>query len=128
MKVSDNSPAGQAGPSKTSEHLLTPGKGRTAPPTTPELLTDSKGAPHTPDSLVTTEMAPPKAPEPINGKVDVPDGGVSSPESILTPDTGPLEPLLIPGNGQTAILHSLSAETWYHLRFNTRSVTDGIVL
>lgn len=104
LRVSDNSPAGQAGLTKALELLTAPGIGHTAPPSTPELLINA------PDSL---------PPEPISVSTD---GGVSSPEPILTPESDPLEPLLIPGNGQAAILHSLSAETWYNLRFKTRSV------
>lgn len=124
MTFGNNSPAGQAGPSKASELLLVPGKGQTAPPSTPELLITSKVDP---GSGIAPEMAP-KTPEPIHRNADTPeplptnDGVSRADPGILTPDSCSLEPLLIPGNGQTAILHSLSADTWYNLRFNTRSV------
>lgn len=107
--VSDNSPASQAVTPSSSEPLLTPGKGQTAPPSTPELLsTPRKGSPNTSESLLVPEVEPLKIPD------------VLTPEPTLTPGNGPLEPLL--GNGQTTILDSLSADTWYNLRFKTRLV------
>lgn len=121
MSVSNNSPARQARTPGTSEPLLSPGKGLTAPPSSPELL--RKGSPNTPESR---GGPPSKTPEPIfTGNTGAPDVFIHEP--ILTPDSGSestptpdSEPVVASGNGQTTILHSLSADTWYNLRFKTR--------